>query len=113
MTEVQAAEADQLLQSLRYSPDDKPEGEIAKEILESLHQFSVSLLAPQPKANDLSAWSCPIRCYLAAQAVREDRNFVTPDVLLPRLVRFKYFCNNCALIQADRMKDSTPGGMIE
>jgi len=112
LTEVQAAEADRLSQSLRLSPSDKPEGEIAKEILETLHQFSVSLLAPQPEADDLSAWSCPVRCYLAARAIREDGNFITPNDLSPKLARFKYFCNNCALVQADRMKDSTPNGMI-
>ena len=50
---------------------------------------------------------------MAAQDIRGDGNFITPVVLTPQLARFKYFCKNCALVQADGMKDSTDGGMIK
>jgi hypothetical protein len=112
LTKVQAGEANQLLQSLKNLSSNKPESEIANEILKLLHQFSISLFTSQPEANNLSAWSCPIWCYLTAGAIRANGNFITPDVLSLRLAKFKYFCNNYALIQADQIKNSMPSGMI-
>lgn len=103
-------EADRLLQSL-LNEECKFE-----DILKSLHQFSVSLLVPQPEGDDPClpghGWTCPIRCYLAVQGIREDGNFIPPEVLTPRLAMLKYFCRNCALIQAEQVKGFTPGGMI-
>jgi hypothetical protein len=49
---------------------------------------------------------------LAVQGIREDGNFIPPEVLTPRLAMLKYFCRNCALIQAEQVKGFTPGGMI-
>jgi hypothetical protein len=114
LTKVQAAEADKLLRSLL---DD---GCKIEEILDPLHSFSLSLLSPQPEGPEAEGdnpvgcqgWTCPVRCYLAAQGVREDGNFVPPEVLTPQLARFKYFCKTSALIQAYQMRGSTPGGMI-
>jgi hypothetical protein len=110
LTEVQATNADQLLACLMKDEYN------AEEILSLLHRFTLSLLIeqPEPEVNDPLAckWTCPIRCYLAVHAIRDDGNFISPKVLTPRLARFKYFCANCALIQADRTKDNK-GGMIE
>ena len=118
LTEVQSAKADQLLQSLLCDFTDS-ECKIQK-IVVSLHTLSVSLLVPQPdlvqlepEADKGQRWSCPVRCYLAAQAIRDDGNFISPDTLTQKLSRLKYFCRTCALVQADRTKDCFPRGMIE
>ena len=88
-----------------------------KGVLDSLHKFALSLLVlqPEPKGygsrDDTPSWTCPVQCYLAAQGIREDGNFKPPEVLTQLLAKLKYFCRNCALIQADRTKH-TKGGMI-
>jgi hypothetical protein len=118
---VQATEADQLIQSLSESPSD--EGDEADEgpgdskceidkVVKRLHQFSVSLLVQQPEGSDSPGWTCPFRCYLAARGIIQDGNFIAPDVLTQWLAKLKYFCINCALVQADQTTGSTTGGMI-
>jgi hypothetical protein len=101
-------EADRLLQSL-LNGNSESEWEI-EESLNSLHKFSIAILDPQPEGD---GWTCPIRCYLAARGIRKDGNFIPPEVLTPRLAMLKYFCTNCALVQAEQAKGSTTGGMIE
>jgi Orsellinic acid/F9775 biosynthesis cluster protein D len=107
LTETQTAQADRLVESLL-------QGHEIQQVVDVLHEFSFSLLVPQPepKANSPQGWTCPVRCYLAAQAIRGDGSFIPPDILTQKLAKLKYFCNNCALVQAERMKGDTPGGMI-
>ena len=119
-----------------------------KEVVEQLHQFSFSLLVPQPEpgadhpqpepeANHPQPepgadhpqpepeadhpqpetrglrWSCPVQCYLAVQAVRQDGTFISASILAQKLAKLKYFCKSCALVQAKRMTEgTTPCGML-
>lgn len=109
LKEAQAALAKQLLQSLRLS-DDRYRVEDA---LKLLHELSVSLLVSQPEGDDLTGWTCPVRCYLAVRGIKSDGNFIPPRQLTPELAKLKYFCRNCALIQAEWTKHTTEGGMLE
>ena len=119
LTTVQAEEADRLLWSLRLSSEEYK----VENTLDLLHQFSVSLLIRQPEPEgslfevegdgDCSSWSCSVQCYLAVQGIRDDGNFIPPHVLTPQLAKFKYFCRNCALVQAEQTRGLTPGGIIE
>ena len=107
LTKEQSAQAGRLLKSLTG-------GQEIQDVVNVLHDFSLSLLVSQPEAEagNPQGWTCPIRCYLAAQAIRGDGKFITPDILSQKLAKLKYFCTNCALVQAEKTKRTTEGGMI-
>ena len=109
LREPQTTLADQLLSTLRL-PNDRYR---VKDALELLHKLSFSLLVLQPEGDDLTAWTCPVRRYLAIRGIRQDGKFIAPNLLTPELAKLKYFCTNCALIQAKQTKEDTVGGMLE
>ena len=110
LTEAQSIHANRLRESLLNGH------EIGK-VVRVLHDFSFSLLVeqplPGPETDSPEGWTCPVRCYLAVQAVKGDGSFITPDNLTQKLAKLKYFCNNCALIQAEGTKGTVPDGMIK
>jgi len=55
---------------------------------------------------------CPIQCYLALRGLREDGNFITPDILTGILAKFKYFCYTCSYLEANRIRETIAGGII-
>ena len=108
LTGAQSALADQLMDLLKSA-----RAEIS-EVVDALHKFSFSLLVPQLEAEaeaDVDwRWSCPVRCYLAVHALREDGKFVPPKPLTQVLAKLKYFSVNCALVEANRRKNTTVDG---
>jgi hypothetical protein len=116
LTKKQSTLADQLMESLKRGDEIQ-----IKEVVEQLHQFSFSLLIPQPEPGADHPqpetrglrWSCPVQCYLAVQAVRQDGTFISTSILAQKLAKLKYFCKSCALVQAKRMTEgTTPCGML-
>jgi hypothetical protein len=79
---------------------------------ECLHKLSWALIVQQPEPEGTEQWTCPFLCYFAARGLREDGNFITADILGGILAKFKYFCNSCTIVQAERTKMDHPGGMI-
>jgi len=110
LTEAQSIHANRLRESLLNGH------EIGK-VVRVLHDFSFSLLVeqplPGPETDSPEGWTCPVRCFLAVQAVKGDGSFITPDNLTQKLAKLKYFCNNCALVQAEGTKGTVPDGMIK
>ena len=106
LTSVQSSYVSRLIQTLKGG------GESSK-MIGRFHDLSVSLLAPQAEDSDSHTWTSPIRCFLALRAVREDGNFVQADTLTGWLAKWKYFCVNCALLHATKLKINQGSSMIQ
>jgi hypothetical protein len=77
-----------------------------------LHKLSWSLVNPLSEERGERMSDCPFQCYLALRGLREDGNFITPEVLTGILSKFKYFFYNCSYLQADRIRETIAGGII-
>jgi hypothetical protein len=103
LTTMQKEAASLLFQSL-LSPEN--------DALNCLHRFSWTLLGPQPDTAEVTNWSCPLLCYFSAFALQKDGNFMSPDEYSGLGAKFKYFCHNTAIVEADLRSLSHPQGMI-
>ena len=104
LSPLQSTAGQRLLEALR-----KPSPLV--EVVGSLHELGWCLIRKRDLATDVG--ECPFLSYFAARAMRNDGNFITPDVLAGLLAKAKYFCSNCTIIQAERTKHLYSGGMIE
>lgn len=64
-----------------------------------LHSFVTSLLQAPPGPVEHSA-SDAIARYMALRALKEDNNFVGPEILSGWIAKFKYLCHNATAVEA-------------
>jgi hypothetical protein len=82
------------------------------EALYLFHRFSWSLLVRQEDNKEVTDWSCPFLCYFAVLALHPCGNLMSPDEYSGYGAKFKYFCNNVGIFEADLRADKHPQGMI-
>jgi hypothetical protein len=73
---------------------------------EALHDLLVALFDHDKNANARSMWDCPLSCWLAARAFRDDGRFLAPHDFTGILAKFKYIIRACAVIEAHNVMTS-------
>ena len=83
-----------------------------KDSTQELHNFLCPLLIAQPHQTNPQIWDCPFQNWLAVCALRNDRNFLTPEQTTGIFARMKYFIRSSAIIEAHERHQDHPQGMI-
>jgi hypothetical protein len=78
----------------------------------SFHEFISSILVAQPDVLEATGWTCPLLCYFAAVALRDDGSLIGPETFSGQLAKFKYLVHATGIVDADLKKANHPRGMI-
>lgn len=77
-----------------------------------LEDFLFSICEEQPLMSEECLWTCPVQCYWAVRALRDDGNFIPPEIFTGWLSKTKYLCVMTAALDAVRHKQEYPNGLI-
>lgn len=91
---------------MRGSDDDD------NKLLSSLEEFLFLLCEEQPPVYNSEAWSCPVQCYWAMSGLRDDGNFIPPEMFTQCLAKTKHLCIITAAVDAVNHMSEYPNGLI-
>lgn len=77
-----------------------------------LEDFLFALCEQQASNLHLNIWSCPMQCYWAARALRDDGNFIQPDQFTGWLTKTKHLCIVTAALHAINHRSEYSNGLI-
>jgi hypothetical protein len=81
-------------------------------ILPPLEDFLFSICEQQPPQNGLQTWTCPMQCFWAVHALRDDGNFVPPELFTGWLTKSKHLCILTTALHAIKHIPDHPTGLI-
>lgn len=86
------------------------------EIAKSVHSLLLTVFARAEEEEEGdgggSQWDCPVQCFLAAYALQENGNFMSPETLTGVLAKFKYLAYTVAISEAKNNSGKHPDKMI-
>jgi hypothetical protein len=83
-----------------------------EDILPALEEFLVALCEQQPPEWDMDTWRCPMQCYWALRALRDDGNFIPPELFTGWITMTKHLCIMTTALHAINHIGNYTNGLI-
>ena len=81
-------------------------------ILPPLEDFLFSICEQQQPGLGLETWTCPMQCFWAVRALRDDGNFIPPELFTGWLTKSKHLCILTTALHAIKHISHHPTGLI-